>query len=306
MSEILEETKAPALVKNQVTVGKSGLQLSTLDDMWRFANCVVKAGLAPKGFDKPEGVLIALEMGMEIGLPPMSALQNIAVINGRPGVWGDAQAAVCFNSGLLEGGIEDEYSGSALKDDWTCRVRVRRKGVEKPYVGEFSYGEAKLAGLLTKESWAKYPRKMLFARARSDALRKAFPDVLKGIRSAEEMEDISDAAPTASKSKLFGGAKREKAETKPAEDVEVVNAPTAEGGAKVEKSDDLKPKSENALEELRLKMEAEGLSDAQLMEYARRQESILLADGTLDEFGAKKILNAWGVVREIIATMPNA
>ena len=236
---------------------------------------------------------------------PSVANVDIAVINGRPGVWGDAQAAVCFNSGLLEGGIEDEYSGSALKDDWTCRVRVRRKGVEKPYVGEFSYGEAKLAGLLTKESWAKYPRKMLFARARSDALRKAFPDVLKGIRSAEEIEDISDAAPTAPKSKLFG-AKREKAEPKPAEDVEVVNAPTAEGGAKVEKSDKLKPKAENALEELRLKLEAEGLSDAQLVEYARRQESILLADGTLDEFGAKKILNAWGVVKEIIATMPKA
>ena len=305
MNEVLEETKAPALVKNQVTVGKSGLQLSTLDDMWRFANCVVKAGLAPKGLEKPESVLIVLEMGMEIGLPPMSSIQNIAAINGRPGVWGDAQAAVCFNSGLLEGGIEDEYSGSALKDDWTCRVRVFRKGVEKPYVGEFSYGEAKLAGLLTKDSWAKFPRKMLFARARSEALRKAFPDVLKGIRSAEEIGDISDAAPTAPKSKLFG-AKREKAEPKPAEDVEVVNAPTAEGGAKVEKSDELKPKAENALEELRLKLEAEGLSDAQLMEYARRQENILLSDGTLNEFGAKKILNAWGVVKGIISTMPKA
>ena len=295
MSEILEETKVPALVKTQVAVGRSGLQLSTLDDMWRFANCVVKAGLAPKGFDKPEGVLIALEMGMEIGLPPMSALQNIAVINGRPGVWGDAQAAVCFNSGLLEGGIEDEYSGSALKDDWTCRVRVFRKGVEKPYIGEFSYGEAKLAGLLTKESWAKYPRKMLFARARSDALRKAFPDVLKGIRSAEEIEDISDA-PKPAKAKLFKKSE-EKAEQepKPAEDVEVVETPKEPKLATPKDA----PKTKGAIEELKLRMEADGISDRQLMDYAKRQDNLLVS-GKLDEFGAAKILNAWDTVREII------
>ena len=88
--------------KNQISVSNKGLQLSTLDDMWRFAQCVVKSGFAPKGMEKPESVLIAVEMGYEVGLSPMAALQNTAVVNGRPTIYGDAALALVRGSGLLE------------------------------------------------------------------------------------------------------------------------------------------------------------------------------------------------------------
>ena len=99
MSEEIITNNAP---KAQITLNKNGLQLATLDDLWRFSQYVVKSGFAPKGMDKPESVLIAIEMGFEVGLSPMAALQNTAVVNGRPTIYGDAALALVRGSGLLE------------------------------------------------------------------------------------------------------------------------------------------------------------------------------------------------------------
>src|SRR5271169_5043266 len=68
---------------------------TTFAEALTFSEYLAKSDLAPKDFkDKPANVLIALQMGAELGLPPMAALQNIAVINGRPSLWGDAALAV--------------------------------------------------------------------------------------------------------------------------------------------------------------------------------------------------------------------
>ena len=51
-----------------------GLRLTTLDDMLRFAEVVIKSGLAPKSFDTPEKVVIALVTGLELGISAMQSL----------------------------------------------------------------------------------------------------------------------------------------------------------------------------------------------------------------------------------------
>ena len=70
-----------------VSVSDTGIQLRTMEEMFLFARAVVESGLAPKAFDTQQKVLVAVQMGMELGLPPMAALQNICVINGRPSLW---------------------------------------------------------------------------------------------------------------------------------------------------------------------------------------------------------------------------
>lgn len=195
----------PQPVKSPVAVGRSGVQLTTLDDMWRFSTAVSKSGLAPKGIESPEAILIAVQMGMEVGLTPMAALQNIAVINGRPTIWGDAQLAVCRGSGELEEFAEwYEENGQKLprnpiefKDGTAAVCRVKRKGSE-PRETSFSVADAKRANLWGKQGpWTQYPARMLRFRARSFGLRDEFGDALKGIRTAEEVLDdpIAFAAP---------------------------------------------------------------------------------------------------------------
>ena len=72
-----------------------GLALQSFDDAFRFAKMVANSDFAPKEFrGKPEACLLAIQKGAEVGLTPLEALQSIAVINGRPTIWGDAALAL--------------------------------------------------------------------------------------------------------------------------------------------------------------------------------------------------------------------
>jgi hypothetical protein len=149
---------------------------------------VAKSDFAPKDFKgKPESCLLAIQHGSEIGLSPMQSLQNIACINGRPAIWGDAALAVAMASAVCESVTEAiEGDGEAMVA--TCTAK--RRGYEKPTVVRFSVADAKKAGLWGKSGpWSQYPKRMLQLRARGFALRDAFPDVLKGLVTAEEAQD---------------------------------------------------------------------------------------------------------------------
>lgn len=168
------------------------LSPKTFDEAWRFCEIVTSSGLAPKGFaGKPNDAFIAIQWGNEIGLKPMQSLQNIAVINGRPSLWGDAVLAVVLASPLCEDVIE-YFEGAPNTDSYTAICIAKRKG-KTDKTGKFSIADAKKAKLLTKDGpWTNYPDRMQQMRARGFALRDQFSDVLKGIPITEEIMDYEE------------------------------------------------------------------------------------------------------------------
>ena len=148
-----------------------------------FAEMLSKSNMVPKDFiGNPGNILVAVQWGMELGPQPMQAMQNIAVINGRPSLWGDSVIALVKASPTCEYIIEEVGDDSA-----TCRVK--RRG-EPEQERSFSTADAKAAGLLGKQGpWSQYRKRMLQMRARSWALRDVFPDVLRGMPIAEEVMD---------------------------------------------------------------------------------------------------------------------
>lgn len=161
---------------------------------WRIATAVMRAGMAPKSLDSAEKCMVAILQGLEVGMTPMNALQSIAVINGRPTIYGDGAIGLIRASGLMEW-MEEKFVGEG--DDLKAVCTVKRKGEPRPVSGEFSMADAKKAQLLGKTGpWQTYPRRMLQMRARWP-LRDVFADVLKGLALKEEIEDIErSAAPT--------------------------------------------------------------------------------------------------------------
>jgi hypothetical protein len=165
--------------------GRSGFSLApqSLDEAMRFAEILSKSSIVPKDYQGNAGnILVAVQWGAELGLPPLQAMQNIAVINGRPSIWGDAVLALVRGSGLLES-IDEQCDGTRA----VCAVTRRGEpAVERAFTTE----DAKRAGLLGKPGpWQQYPTRMLQLRARSWALRDVFPDVLRGVHLAEESQD---------------------------------------------------------------------------------------------------------------------
>lgn len=183
--------------ENSITTS-GGFDLSprSLDEAFQFANMLADSSIVPKDFiGKPGNILVAMQWGMELGLKPLQAMQNIAVINGRPSLWGDAVLALVLASPLCEYIQEWEENGTAY-----CKVKRRGKPED---IQRFGQEEAKQAGLIGKQGpWSQYPQRMKKMRARAFAIRDNFADVLKGIPIAEEVgdypteKDITPAKPS--------------------------------------------------------------------------------------------------------------
>ena len=173
-------------MSNALTL-KNSLEPTTLQEAMKFSDILASSTMVPRDFQgKPGNVLVAIQWGREVGLGPLQALQNIAVINGRPSIWGDAALALvrghpdCLS---VQEGVEGE--GEA-RQGW---CEVTRRG-EKPQRRTFSVVDAKRAGLLNKPGpWTQYPDRMLQLRARGFAIRDVFPDALRGVMTREEAED---------------------------------------------------------------------------------------------------------------------
>jgi hypothetical protein len=166
----------------------SGLALQSFDDAFRFSKMVAASEFAPKDFKgKPESCLLAIQHGSEVGLSPMQSLQSIAVINGRPTIWGDAALALVQACSVCEY-VREYLEGDG--DNLTAVCEAKRQGYPAPTTVRFSVADAKKAGLWGKTGpWTQYPSRMLQLRARGFALRNAFADALRGLVTAEEAQD---------------------------------------------------------------------------------------------------------------------
>ena len=169
----------------------AGFAPANITEAIKFSEMLSKSNMVPRAYQgKPEDILVCVQWGYEIGLAPMQALQNIAVINGKPSVYGDAAMALVLASPVCEGieeSIEDEGTPNPVA---VCIAR--RKG-RNPVRSTFSVEDAKRAGLWGKQGpWTAYPKRMLAMRARGFAIRDCFADVLKGLITAEEAQDYPD------------------------------------------------------------------------------------------------------------------
>lgn len=185
----------PAAPKAPVAAGGAvaGIIPQDFDQVQRIALALAAAGdMVPKHFQgKPEAIISAIMRGAEVGLAPMQALSSIAVINGRPTIWGDALPALVQRAGHH---VDVEIEGDG--DKAVARATLTRGDTGKQIVRTFSMADAKRAGLLGKQGpWQQYPLRMLAHRARSYAVRDGAADALMGLSLGDEVQDYGpDAA----------------------------------------------------------------------------------------------------------------
>ena len=187
------------------TTNESLLSEQRFEHALRIANMMSKSQMVPKAFqNKPQDIVLAMEFGRRLGLGELQAIQNIAVINGRPTMWGDAVLAACQSHPDFEYIREEQIMGA---DNTVIgyRCTVKRKSYPDATIRDFSIDDAKKAGLWGRNTWAQYPTRMLQMRARGFALRDTFADALSGVAVREEVEDYKpekDIAPKATEEGL--------------------------------------------------------------------------------------------------------
>lgn len=164
------------------------LMPQSLGEAREIAELIARSDFAPKDYKgRPDNVIVALQMGADLGLKPMQALQNIAVINGRPSIYGDAALALAMD--VLER-FHEGFEGAENTDAFTAVCTSKRKGWPDETVTRFSIADAKKANLWGKAGpWTQYPKRMLQWRARGFNLRNVASDRLLGLVLVEEAQD---------------------------------------------------------------------------------------------------------------------
>ncbi len=170
----------------------SYLTKDNFEHYYRIANMMAKSDMVPKNYkEKPQDVLIAMEYGRALNLGPLQAIQNIAVINGRPSLYGDCVLAVCSGHPDFEDIKEEQILGANNKViGYKCTVLRKNRS---PVTQSFTLEDATAAGLLGRQGpWKTNQSRMLQMRARAFALRDSFADALGGVRVAEEVQDYKE------------------------------------------------------------------------------------------------------------------
>ena len=169
---------------------RTNLIPTDVDQALRISEMFAKSDLVPDNYkNKPANIFLAVSAGASLGLAPFQAMQNIAVINGKPSIWGDALLAMVRNDKRCLS-VKETIEGEGTARTATCSVsRLAPNGETEVISSSFSMGNAQKAGLLNKKPWQSYPDRMLQMRARGFALRDAFADVIGGLITTEEAQD---------------------------------------------------------------------------------------------------------------------
>ena len=152
----------------------------SLDVVLRKAEILLKSGMLPKELNTKEKIAVLIMKAKELNMPPLEAISHLYVVNQKVAIDSAGMLALILRSGLAK---KIQFGG----DGTSAWCEMERKDGVISFKYTFTIEDAKRAGLLNKESWQKYTKELLVARAISGCARKVFPDVVGGLYTVEEL-----------------------------------------------------------------------------------------------------------------------
>ena len=180
------------IVKPQQTVSIFG-NISAFEDAQRMAKVLVTSKLVPTAFQNNLGdCMIALEMANRMGVNPIAVMQNLYIVHGKPSWSAQFIVAAINQSGRFKTTLMYEINGEG--DGKGCIAYAfdfEGNRVDSPKV---TIKMAKDEGWYSKNGskWQTMEDLMLRYRAATFFGRLYTPDLLMGIQTKEELDDVID------------------------------------------------------------------------------------------------------------------
>lgn len=180
--ERYEGHAVPSVLLNPITDSWTAV----LSDVGVLAQNIANTEFVPKDLrGSVPKVAAAILSARELGLPPMTGLAGVHVINGRPGISAELMRAL-----ILQAGHQIHITESSAG---RCVMKGRRSGWDEWTTVSYTMEEAARAGDVKKNpNYGSRPAEMLLARATTRLARMIFADVIHGMRSTEELLDLAE------------------------------------------------------------------------------------------------------------------
>jgi hypothetical protein len=159
--------------------------------MWKFAVALSKAPIVPKHYrDEPGNVFVAADYARHMDLPILAVMQGTFVVQGTLG-WGSAFLIARTNqAGPFDGPMKFDEEGSLKAGNY--RVRCTGKIGGELYTGTWvDLVMAKAEGWTKNSKYQSLPELMLRYRAATFFVRQTCPEVMLGLRTVDELEDMA-------------------------------------------------------------------------------------------------------------------
>lgn len=207
--EEIKQTTQEAPVEGEVGMPESqepvalSVAVPTAVTMWndpkimnlsfRTARMLSCSGLVPDNYrNSPENCLVAIDLANRLGLSPIMVMQNLYIVKGKPSWSGSFCAAAVNGSGRFTP-LEFVFTGEPGTDSHGCYAKARRRSNNAMCVSDtVTIAMAKKEGWLSKpgSKWQTMPVQMMMYRAAAFFARAHCSDVLLGIPTYEEVQDV--------------------------------------------------------------------------------------------------------------------
>lgn len=169
-------------------------EVMSFGQLMEMANMLAKSTIVPVMYqNRPENTFIALDLATRMNLSPMVVMQNLFVIQGKPSWSGSAIASMIKASSQFYK-VELVYVGEEDKDTWGAYVTAESTATGKQLKGgTVTIATAKKEGWYQKSGskWQTMPEIMLAYRAFAWFGRVHCPEIMMGLQSSDEIEDIT-------------------------------------------------------------------------------------------------------------------
>lgn len=160
---------------------------------FRTARMLSCSGLVPENYrNSPENCLVAIDLANRLGLSPIMVMQNLYIVKGKPSWSGSFCAAAVNGSGRFTP-LEFIFVGEPGTPSYGCYARARRRSNGSVCISDtVTMLMAQKEGWLNKpgSKWQTMPVQMMQYRAAAFFARVHCSDVLLGIPTYEEVQDV--------------------------------------------------------------------------------------------------------------------
>ncbi len=231
------QEKAISIVKDEksqaITIQKGTslfFDVVKFEHAQRVAKVFAESSMVPQQFQKNlPNCVIALNLSERMQVDPFMLMQNMYIVHGRPGIEAKLAIALINQSGRFSE-VEYEMMGDKEKDDFSCKAYATKLSTGKVLYGpKVDIAMAKAEGWYNKQGskWKTMPELMLQYRAAMFFGRTYCPDLLLGMLTREELQDIIDVTPISLKQELVG-FEESKVNKKTYQPIETVESEPAE------------------------------------------------------------------------------